>query len=508
MSRPNALALALTAVLVPHAPSQGPCPLRWDTAFGVPGSSGFLGAQLGITTFAAWDDGNGPALYAGGTFTNIGGISASGIAKWDGTSWSPLGSGLNGPALALLPFDDGSGPALYVAGSFSAAGGVTTTGIARWNGTVWSAVGGGLNYSAAALALHDDGSGPRLHVGGGFTLAGGVAASRVARWDGAAWSALGTGFSLSPGLIPGEFVAALASHTDASGTSLVAGGPVFGSLGGSILRWSGSVWTSVNWTGSSPVASLLSHDDGSGPRIYAGVSTSVPPLPAVYRSTATNWEAVGGGAGSTSSALSGIARSLRLFDDGSGPKLYAANQAPTFTMQVARWDGSGWSAVATPVNGALTLGRLNAIGTFGNDLVLGGLFTSVSGVVSTNIAKGRVNRPLVLLGQIGGPGNGVSVWNQNLVPNRAYQNVFSVEPCPTGPGGGPWLGLCASDPAILFFQIGLPLGAVPFHFTSPNPWTVAGPFNLPPGLVIEGLCFDRTYNVLGCVGPVSRYTVQ
>ena len=34
---------------------------------------------------------NGTDVYAGGYFTTAGGVSANGIAKWDGTTWAPLG---------------------------------------------------------------------------------------------------------------------------------------------------------------------------------------------------------------------------------------------------------------------------------------------------------------------------------------------------------------------------------------------------------------------------------
>ena len=34
-------------------------------------------------------------LIAGGYFTTAGGTSANYIASWDGTAWSPLGSGMN-----------------------------------------------------------------------------------------------------------------------------------------------------------------------------------------------------------------------------------------------------------------------------------------------------------------------------------------------------------------------------------------------------------------------------
>jgi hypothetical protein len=299
-------------------------------------------------------------------------------------------------------------------------------------------------------------------------------------------------------------------HADAAGPAIYAGGPDQVPAPGIVQRWDGTSWTSIGpMPFATTAASLLSQDDGSGQKLYAGVAPLVNGAPAVFRFDGTAWQPVGGGAGSTTSALTGIVRCLSLFDDGSGLRLYAANQSVTTAMQVARWDGAGWSSVAAVSgNGPLVFRRLAAIGTLDGDLHLGGLFDAVDSLPSVNIAKGRLRRPRVLLGQIGGPGNGVTVWNENLVPNRAYQNVFSIEPCPSGPGGGPWLGLCSSDPAILFFQIGLPLGTVPFHFTSPISWTVAGPYPLSPGLVIEGLCFDRTYNVLGCVGPVTRYTVQ
>jgi hypothetical protein len=58
-------------------------------------------------------------LYVGGYFTTAGGVSASNIARWNGSSWSALGSGVDSTVTALVVF----GPDLYVAGGFSAAGG-------------------------------------------------------------------------------------------------------------------------------------------------------------------------------------------------------------------------------------------------------------------------------------------------------------------------------------------------------------------------------------------------
>jgi hypothetical protein len=47
------------------------------------------------------------------------GGSVNQIARWDGASWSALGSGTNGGSVfALSVFDDGGGPALYAGGQF------------------------------------------------------------------------------------------------------------------------------------------------------------------------------------------------------------------------------------------------------------------------------------------------------------------------------------------------------------------------------------------------------
>ena len=80
-------------------------------------------------------------------------------------------------------------------GFFTTAGGAPANYIARWNGSAWSALGSGVSgyyspyVSALAVGWSD------LYVGGQFTNAGGVAANYIAKWDGSAWSALGLGMS-------------------------------------------------------------------------------------------------------------------------------------------------------------------------------------------------------------------------------------------------------------------------------------------------------------------------
>ena len=79
-----------------------------------------------------FDDGSGPALYAGGVFTTAGGVTVNRIAQWDGTRWSALGSGMNGSVSALTVYDDGTGPVLYAGGRFTTAGGRASSNIGKW----------------------------------------------------------------------------------------------------------------------------------------------------------------------------------------------------------------------------------------------------------------------------------------------------------------------------------------------------------------------------------------
>lgn len=116
--------------------------------------------------------------------------------------------------------------------------------------------------------------------------------------------------------------------------------------------------------------------------------------------------------------------------------------------------------------------------------------------------------PCLLLSQPGGPGTGVHVRNENLLPGREYYNIFSFDPCPSGPATGPWLGLCAGSFDLLLMQFQTPPGALPFHFIATAPVQNLGVYGLPPGLGVEGICFDFTGGNLGAVSPVAAYLVQ
>src|SRR5258705_8273993 len=82
---------------------------NWISLGGIPGAN----SQV----YAAVMDGSGN-LYIGGGFTLVGDVIANRIAKWNGSSWSALDSGLNSRVSALAV----SGSDGYAGGDFTAAG--------------------------------------------------------------------------------------------------------------------------------------------------------------------------------------------------------------------------------------------------------------------------------------------------------------------------------------------------------------------------------------------------
>jgi uncharacterized membrane protein len=398
----------------------------WEGMFG---GSGFNGT---VYAFATLDDGDGSRLYAAGLFSYFAGRPLSRVASWDGTAWHPLGEGLNDSVRALAVYDDGNGPALYAGGSFTEAGGEPASRIAKWDGSAWHPLGEGLNGSVLALAVYDDGNGPALYAGGSFTEAGGEPASRIAKWDGSAWHPLGEGLNGS--------VLALAVYDDGSGPALYAGGS-FTEAGGEpasrIAKWDGSAWSALGSGVDSSVDALAVFSSSSTSHLYVKGA-----LGGLGRWDGSHWSPAGVIAGS------GSPRAMTVFDDGTGPALYAVG---VFTVDggvrvnnnVARWDGTRWSALSAGYNEAgWGFGGGFALCLHGHDdgagrsLLVGGLFTSAQGVASHRIARWRIDE------QSGGVWSGVGQSVDLGINNRAGAGDPAVlAMCNHDDGTGPSLFL-------------------------------------------------------------------
>ncbi|MCX6833868.1 MAG: T9SS type A sorting domain-containing protein [candidate division Zixibacteria bacterium] len=165
------------------------CIACWDGSNWSPLGSGMTGGVYPypyVRALAVYDG----KLIAGGDFVSAGGMAASGIASWDGRSWSPLGSGMGGisPNVYALTVYDAK---LIAGGFFTIAGDVEASRIASWNGSVWSPLRWGTNYEVLALTMYDG----KLIAGGGFSTADSVTVNHIASWDGSSWLPLGSGMN-------------------------------------------------------------------------------------------------------------------------------------------------------------------------------------------------------------------------------------------------------------------------------------------------------------------------
>ncbi|MEY4830484.1 MAG: hypothetical protein RLZZ562_2280 [Planctomycetota bacterium] len=175
-------------------------------------------------------------LVVAGVFTAPGLPANVRIARWNGVSWSPLATSVNGSTLALLPLPNGE---LLAGGNFTSIGGANIPYLARWTAGTWQPLGGGVNNTVRALTRLPNGD---IVAGGDFTLAGTLTntALYAARWDGAAWTAMSA---------PGP-VTSLA--TEASGTVIAATSGV--------RRWNGSSWQLVVASSATAVLALPNGD--------------------------------------------------------------------------------------------------------------------------------------------------------------------------------------------------------------------------------------------------------
>jgi trimeric autotransporter adhesin len=343
---------------------------------------------------------SGGNVYVGGRFDLVSGQPARGIARWDGSQWHSLGDGVElsggtGTVHALAV----SGDDVYAGGSFNLAGGQSAWGVARWDGSQWHNLGGGVSTgsgsfagtgSVFALAV----SGGNLYVGGQFQRAGALSVNRVARWDGDQWHALSSGGHsgvLGPGFV---HVNAFAIH----GSDVYVGG-AFTSAGSTIAnriaRWDGSEWHSLGTgdqngvSGSSITAvralAILGDDIYVGGSFYQAGGDSASGL---ARWDGSQWHTLESG---NQNGVGGIyipptVRALTV----SGNDVYVGGSFTSAggmtTSYIARWDGAGWSSLGSGAQNGVS-SHVNALVASGDGVYIGGEFSLAGGQISTGIAR-------------------------------------------------------------------------------------------------------------------------
>jgi len=309
-------------------------------------------------------------LVVGGYFQDAGGdLQADHIASYDGTGWSPLGSGVAGgwynQVVALVEYDGD----LIAGGNFQTAGGISANNIASWNGNGWSALGSGLGYAGTYVHC--------LEVFNGDLVAGGQFSSPVediAVWNGSTWQALGSsGVSGSGGNVLALIV---------WGEQLIAAGDfetIDGVAAANIATWNGAAWSPLGAGADDDVHGLAVYD---GKLIAAGLFVTIggETCNGIAAWDGSAWSSLGSGVTGNFDRVNNVIPYGNLLIAGGSFATAGAAEA----NNIAAWDGTAWSAL-----GSGTDPEVYAVGVSPIDgsLFAGGYFTTAGMKPSSHIAN-------------------------------------------------------------------------------------------------------------------------
>ena len=208
--------------------------------------------------------------------------------------------------------------------------------------------------------------------------------------------------------VPAPRSYSLAVHDDGSGDALFVGG-VFTSAGGvnvnRIAKWDGSNWFALSdalGTGvDGGVEALMSHDDGSGASLYIGglfAEAGGVDTFNIARWDGSSFSALNGPFGP---GVDGRVDSLMIADTGSGPELLLAGR---FTHaggiavdHIAKWNGTEFEALGT-ASTAGPDGYVLDVAWGDGVLYAGGPFLTINGQASSRLGRWSCRGDLLLTG--------------------------------------------------------------------------------------------------------------
>jgi hypothetical protein len=136
------------------------------------------GTNNDVTCFEVYDS----VLFVGGGFTQAGsqGDTYNHIAIWNGTNWTwPAGqTGANGWVSAMCVYNS----ELYVAGSFTVFNGDSCNGLVKYNGSTWTAVGSGptgFGHAITAMTVFNG----ELYLTGSFLYMNGIPCYDICKYN-------------------------------------------------------------------------------------------------------------------------------------------------------------------------------------------------------------------------------------------------------------------------------------------------------------------------------------
>jgi hypothetical protein len=335
---------------------------------------------------------SGRDLFVGGSFREAGGVSATNIARWDGTNWYSLGSGvgtLGGEVYAIAK----AGSRLYAGGRFFDAGNVLATNIACWRDNQWRPLGQGLNGGGTVYVVEGQGQSGAVnaitvrnnsvYMGGSFNRAGKVKATNIARWRGGRWESVGRGIGTDDRT---SGVNGILLHR---GNVIISG--AFNRAGKiaatNVVAWNGLRWRALG-RGVNGVAGQTAFFNG---QLYVGGDFGVAGQSSaanIAKWNGQSWSPLGEGIGNT---VLGFVTTVAADAGKAYVSGYIHTAGTNRVKSVACWDGTNWSSL----RGGIAQGDLWSSVASGTNFYLAGAF-SMPQVGATNLARwnGLVWTPL------------------------------------------------------------------------------------------------------------------
>jgi trimeric autotransporter adhesin len=360
--------------------------------------------------------GSGDTLFVGGRFSSIGSAKSQNVGILAPGGWTTLGTGVSGTGLSDVAAFEWFSNELFVGGFFETAGGKPMQSLARWTGTDWIPVIPGRNLGMNAGGWRVNIVSNRVYVLSAALVAGGVSVRGNAEWTGGGW------IPLTPG-IPGwtqfqlPFTAADDGNLYASyigqnvsrylqrwdGTAWAPVGPIgpqgpvavsgtnlyatgtFDGFGLGVAHLEDARWVGLgtNFYNGTNIAALTGIAAGGGVVYAAGNFTSVGDIPAPYvaKWDGAHWTALGNGPPIDPKFFASVAGiTIR------GENAYLGSTRNGGTNVLYWWNGSTWSTLPGTFkrSGAVII---SAIEVDGDDLFVGGNFSSIDDLQVNNIAR-------------------------------------------------------------------------------------------------------------------------
>ncbi len=300
------------------------------------------------------------------------------IGRWKGDSWRTLSS-VGGTVAALEPYGD----KLVAGGLFQSVGGQTAKNIAEWDGTSWSPVGPGLESQVTALALHGE------QLAAGVRVASWPWTHSVVVWDGASWSGVGNAFVYFAGQFQLPYLATVFDLAP-FGQDLVAGGDF--TAVGTVNARGIAIWQNGSWheLGGGVLGVVDELEVYNAELIAAGHFSLVGGtlIRALARWDGVQWRPIGTGLQGCQG--SNCQTKVNALVVSGGDLLIAGNfrgAGATDANRIARWDGGSWHAFGLGIGAPFDAGSVAALGAHNGEVFATGYFLTAGEHVSVSYAR-------------------------------------------------------------------------------------------------------------------------